>query len=56
LKKITRGEKSGGTVPLMYNTNAAQVLAYTAAGDGKFSSPVSCSTQEDGKLFHSGIW
>jgi hypothetical protein len=26
-----------------------QVLAYTAAGDGQFSTPVTCSTEEDGQ-------
>ena len=30
-----------------------QVLAYTGAGDGRFSAPVSCSTEEDGRIFNN---
>ena len=35
--------------------NCSQVLAYTGAGDGRFSVPVSCSTEEDGKYFSNSL-
>ena len=44
---------------LKANTNySVQVLAYTSAGDGLLSSPLSCSTESDGELLavSSGCW
>ena len=37
---------------------SVQVLAYTSAGDGLLSSPLSCSTESDGELLavSSGCW
>ena len=34
---------------ILYCTVLLQVLAYTAAGDGPLSAPVSCTTEPDGE-------
>lgn len=36
-----------------YTNYTVQVLAYTKAGEGVSSSPVSCTTEETGKLFQT---
>ena len=42
---------------LKANTNySVQVLAYTSAGDGLLSSPLSCSTESDGELLAVQWW
>ena len=34
-----------------YTNYSVQILAYTSAGDGELSSPVSCATEPDGNVY-----
>ena len=38
-----------GLIP--FTNYSVQILAYTSAGDGDFSTSVSCSTETDGRLY-----
>ena len=40
---------------VLYCTVLLQVLAYTAAGDGPLSAPVSCTTEPDGEQCSIGV-